>query len=174
MKAPAQPSVLPAMSGLASTRHFGDRWQWWLAGVFVVPLCLNLLVGIPYQILVDRDLQLHGVPVVARITATRDVRTKGGWVREYEHRYRVDGVERVVWLGGSNVATVGGTESLEYSPMFPWRAHRPAPLAPWDQNLFQRLGISFTQAFIFGTAWIAGLRTAMKRGQKNGFSQTGA
>lgn len=149
-------------------------WSWWFCGLFVIPLCVNLLAWVPYQILVDRDLQLHGVRVEARITAARDAYTKRGMVREYRYSYVVDGDERGLWLGSTTPLRVGDVESLEYSPMFPWQAHKPITTAPWDQNLAWRLATSFGLACLFGTAWITGLRKAMRDAKDGSPKPSGA
>lgn len=132
-------------------------WSWPLVGIFVVPLCVNLVLGVPYQILVDRDFQLNAVPISARIVAARDVYTKQGWTKEYEHRYFANGKRRSVWLGQPKGVKVGDIVEIVCAPTFPWRAQRVVEKEPWNHNLWWRLSVSWTLALLLGSVWLSGV-----------------
>ncbi len=132
-------------------------------GAVVVPLCIVLVAGMPYQILVDRDIELNGRRVTATALAADDLRTKIGWVRNFRFRYVVDGRDYTTWLGAPAGTTVGRDVELVYAPRFPWHARLPAPMErSWDDNLWGRLGISYGLALVFGTVWLTGLASARR------------
>lgn len=132
-------------------------------GAVVVPLCIVLMVGMPYQILVDRDFALNSRAVTATAIESDDVRTKQGWVQNYKFRYVVDGTEYSTWLGAPKDVSVGHATQLVYAPRFPWHARLPAaPERSWDDDMWSRLAISYALALVFGGVWLTGLAAARR------------
>lgn len=139
-------------------------WPLCFIGAFVIPLCLSLMIGVPYQILLDRDISLHGKIITATAIDDADMKTKSGWVRNVNFQYNVNGRDYTQWLGASFDTKTGATAELIYSPLFPWYARYPAPIThAWNENMWSRLAISYALAITFGGVWLTGFYSTLKK-----------
>jgi hypothetical protein len=127
----------------------------WLIGLLVVPVCLQLLFGVPYAIVIDRDLQLQGRPVSGTVLSERMIQFKGGrWQRMAEVEYQVEGRSHRQEYALDRHA-VGTRVALRYSPLAPRHAVLDVPpVRPWDEQLMLRLATTWTLGLVFSTAWV--------------------
>ena len=140
------------------------KWPALVVGVFVVPVSLNLLFGLPYSIYVDRDLQLHGLPTTGTAIAEGQRQYKGGgWHRFVTITYVVDGERHAEEYGLENMK-LGETVALRYAPAVPSHSTLDVPPSlPWDDHLVSRLLISWTLGALFAATWTALLLARPRR-----------